>query len=117
MRPSLERLQVRHWLLVGTLALATALWARPQAWGVVAGGAAIGVSTFLYAVGFHAMVRRQSRRLAFMVLFVKLALFAGLGWLLFSASKAYRPDPLGFAMGVSCLPVAAVWEAIRARKD
>jgi len=80
-------------------------------------GAAIGVSTLVYAVGFLAMVRRQSRRLAFGVLFVKLALFAGLGWLVFSASKAYRPDPLGFAMGVSCLPVAAVWEAIRARKD
>jgi hypothetical protein len=55
--------------------------------------------------------------LAFGILFVKVALFLGLGWLVFEASEAYRPDPVGFALGVSCMPVAAVWEAVRVRKD
>jgi hypothetical protein len=51
------------------------------------------------------------------MLFVKLAAFLGLGWLVFVASETYRPDPLGFVVGISCMPVAVVWEAVRARKD
>jgi hypothetical protein len=51
------------------------------------------------------------------MLFVKFLAFLGLGWLVFAASDAYRPDPLGFVVGVSCMPVAAVWEAIRAGKN
>ena len=67
--------------------------------GVVVGGAAIGLSTFLYATLFAAAVKGSSRRLAFAMLFVKLAAFLGLGWLVFVASEAYRPDPLGFVVG------------------
>jgi hypothetical protein len=99
------------------LGLAAALWARDRVGGVLAGGAAIGLSTFLYAALFAVLVRRSSRRLAFGMLFVKLASFLGLGWLVFAASEAYRPDPLGFVVGISCMPVAVVWEAVRARKD
>jgi hypothetical protein len=117
MRPSVDRIQVRHWLLVGVLVVAAALWARPRVWGVALGGAVIGLSTFLYALGFLTLLRRQSRGLAFGILFVKVALFLGLGWLVFEASGAYRPDPVGFALGVSCMPAAAVWEAVRVRKD
>jgi len=54
--------------------------------------------------------------LAIGILFVKLVAFLGLGWLVFAASEELRPDPLGFAVGVSCMPVAAVWEAVRARR-
>jgi hypothetical protein len=104
-------------MLVGVLVLAAALGARDRLWGVVVGGAAIGVSTFLYAAVFVALLKRPARRLAFGVLFVKLLAFLGLGWLVFEASEAYRPDPLGFVVGVSCMPVAVVWEAVRARKD
>jgi hypothetical protein len=102
---------------VGVLALAAALCARDRWWGIAVGGAAIGLSTFLYAALFAAVMKRASRRLAFGMLFVKLAAFLGLGWLVFAASEAYRPDPLGFVVGVTCMPVAVVWEAMRARKD
>ena len=57
-----------------------------------------------------------ARALPFGILFVKLLAFLGLGWLVFAASETCRPDPLGFAVGVTCLPVAAVWEAMRARR-
>jgi hypothetical protein len=86
-------------------------------WGVLIGGAAIGLSTLLYAGVFLAALRRRSGRLAFGILFVKFLAFLGLGWLVFAASEAWRPDPLGFVVGVSCMPVAAVWEAMRAGKN
>jgi hypothetical protein len=116
MEPSAARVQVRHWALVGSLAALAAVWARPHLWGIVVGGAAIGLSLFLYAAGFTVVLRRASPRLAIGILFVKLVAFLGLGWLVFSASEELRPDPLGFAVGVSCMPVAAVWEAVRARR-
>ena len=116
MEPSAARVLIRHWVLVGSLAALAAVWARPHLWGVVVGGGAIGLSLFLYAAGFTVVLRRGSRRLAIGILFVKLVAFLGLGWLVFSASQKLRPDPLGFAVGVSCMPVAAVWEAVRARR-
>lgn len=117
MRPSVERVQLRHWTLVALAAAAAALWERSLLWGVVVGGAAIGLSMLLYAGVFLVALRRRSGRLAFAMLSVKFAAFLGLGWLVFVASEAYRPDPLGFVMGVSCMPAAAVWEALRARKN
>jgi hypothetical protein len=116
MEPSAARVQVRHWALVGSLAALAAVWARPHLWGIVVGGATIGLSLFLYAAGFTVVLRRASPRLAIGILFVKLVAFLGLGWLVFSASEELRPDPLGFAVGLSCMPVAAVWEAVRARR-
>jgi hypothetical protein len=116
MAPSVERMQVRHWLLVGLATLVAALWARSLLWGVIVGGAAIGISMLLYAAVFLAALRRRSGRLAFGMLFVKFLAFLGLGWLVFAASETWRPDPLGFVVGVSCMPVAAVWEAMRAGK-
>jgi len=117
MEPSVARLQLRHWALVGAVAGVAAVWGRQHLWGVVVGGGAIGLSLFLYAAGFTFVVRRKSRRLAIGVVFVKLMAFLGLGWLVFSASEGLRPDPLGFAVGVTCMPVAAVWEAVRARRS
>jgi hypothetical protein len=38
-----------------------------------------------------------------------------LGWLALYGG-AYRPDPVGFSIGVTCLPIAAILEAIRVRK-
>jgi hypothetical protein len=117
MRPSIERVQLRHWLLVAVASAIAGVWARPRLWGVILGGAAIGVSTLLYVVIFLVAFRRRSGRLAFGAVFVKFLAFLGLGWLVFAASDTYRPDPVGFVVGVSCMPAAAVWEAIRAGKS
>lgn len=116
MAPSASRVQIRHWALVALAAFASYVVWRPAVYGVLLGGGAIGLSTFLYTVWFGIASRRGSPRLAIGVLFVKLAAFLGLGWLVFSSGE-YRPDPMGFALGVSCLPTAAVWEAVRTRKE
>jgi hypothetical protein len=111
----LARIQVRHWVLVAVTAAASALVGSPGAGGVVVGGAMMGLSLALYAALFHLVVRGGRRRLAIGLLFGKLAAFLGLGWLAF-ASGSVRPDPLGFAFGVTCCPAAVVWEAVRGRK-
>lgn len=111
MAPSVRRIQARHWGLVIATSLMVAALGRQGAGGVLVGGGAIGLSTYLYAAGFRLLLRGGSPRLAIGILFVKLAAFLGLGWLVFSAGD-YRPDPTGFALGVSCLPAAAVWEAV-----
>ena len=82
---------------------------------MLAGGAMMGLSLALYAALFQLVVREGHRRLAIGLLFAKLAAFLGLGWLAF-ASGSVRPDPLGFAFGVTCCPAAVVWEAVRGRK-
>jgi hypothetical protein len=113
--PSASRVQLRHWALVALAAAVAVVFGLP-AYGILLGGGAIGLSTFLYAAGFGVVMRRGSPRLAIGILFVKLAAFLGLGWLVFSSGE-YRPDPMGFALGVSCLPTAALWEAVRTRKE
>jgi hypothetical protein len=114
-RASLSRLQVRHWFLVGVSAALLVLTGRDVAVGVLVGGAAIGLSVLLYTGGVHFLLRRPRPRLAIGLLFVKLLAFLGLGWLAFASGREYRPDPIGFAVGITCFPAAAVWEAMRAR--
>jgi hypothetical protein len=75
----------------------------------------IGLSLALYVTLFQLVVVGGRRRLAIGLLFAKLAAVLGLGWLTF-ASGSERPDPLGFALGVTCCPAAIVWEAVRGRK-
>ena len=116
MNADLARLQARHWGLVGLAAIAALVLAGGRgAGGVLAGGGMIGLSLALYATLFQLVVRGGHRRLAIGLLFAKLAAFLGLGWLAF-ASGSVRPDPLGFAFGVTCCPAAIVWEAVRGRK-
>ena len=112
MSPSLSRLQLRHWTLVAAAAIAGTTGGHGG--GVLLGGGAIGLSVAAYGVALDALVRRGRRRLAIGILFVKLAALLGLGSLAL-ASRRFHPDPIGFAVGVSCFPVAAVWEAMRAR--
>ena len=83
--------------------------------GVLLGGGAIGLSVLLYVLGLGLVLRSGRPRLAIGVLFVKLVAFLALGWLAFAAGEHIRPDPIGFAIGLTCFPVAAVWEAVRAR--
>jgi hypothetical protein len=113
--PSLARIQRRHWALVLGTVLLAALTGKPGAGGVLLGGGVIGLSVFLYALGLESVLRRTRPLLAIGLLFAKLAAFLGLGWLAFTAGKEHRPDPIGFAVGVTCFPAAAVWEAMRTR--
>jgi glucose-6-phosphate-specific signal transduction histidine kinase len=113
--PDVWRFQRRHWLLVGVACVVGWVGGVPPT-GVLAGGAAIGLLTLLYATAFLAALRRGSLRLALVILFAKVSALLGLGWLVLT-SRTWRPDPVAFTIGVSCLPVAAVWEAVRARKD
>jgi multisubunit Na+/H+ antiporter MnhB subunit len=101
-------------LLVGVATCTSLLLGHPGPGGILLGGAAIGLSVLLFAVGFGPLVRRRPR-LAIGVLFVKLLGLVGLGWLAFTSRTVLRPDPIGFALGLTCFPVAAVWEAVRTR--
>jgi hypothetical protein len=111
----LRRLQLRHWALVLLSAALFVAVGAPGAGGVLAGGAAIGLSVLLYALGLRAVLRRGHPRLAIGLLSVKLLAFLGLGWLVFTSGREHRPDPIGFAVGITCFPAAAVWEAMRVR--
>jgi len=112
---SLSRLQIRHWGLVVVCAALVAASDRPRAASVVLGGAVIGLSVLVYAAGLRTILRRGRPRLAIGLLFVKLLAFLGLGWLAFASGRENRPDPIGFAVGITCFPAAAVWEAMRTR--
>jgi len=112
----LRRLERRHALLVAAAAGAAAALGRPGPGGVLLGGGAIGLSVVLYAAGFRAALGRGRPRLAIGILFVKLAALLGVLGLVFTARQP-RPDPLGFAVGVSCFVVAAVWEALQVWAD
>ena len=116
MQPSVERIQRR--LVVITL-IAAALWALAfgAGWsGVLVGGAVILASVWLFARIFTAAIVTGRRTLATGLTFVKLAVFLALGWLAFSA-PAWAPDPMAFAVGVSGLPLAALWEALEVRRN
>ena len=110
---SLSRIQARHWGLLTLAAGAAAIAGAPGVGGVLLGGGMIGLSVALYAVALRALLGRTSARLAIGILFVKLLAFLGLGWLAFVAGRAWHPDPIGFALGLTCFPAAAVWEALR----
>jgi hypothetical protein len=112
---SLGRLQARHWALVAMAAVAVTAAGGARVGGVLLGGGAIGLSVELYAAALRRMLRRQRPRLAIALLSVKLLAFLGLGWLAFASGRDYRPDPIGFALGLTCFPVAVVWEAMRSR--
>jgi hypothetical protein len=112
---SLSRLQARHWLLVALAVGISAAVGRPGMGGVLAGGGVIGLSVLLYSVGLRTLLGSARPRLAIALLFVKLLAFLGLGWWAFASGREHRPDPIGFAVGLTCFPVAAVWEAMRVR--
>src|SRR5262249_48935735 len=105
----------RHWVLVAVVALGALLAGTPGAGGVLLGGGAIGLVVVVYAAAARVVLRRGRPSLAIGLLFVKLAAFLGLGWWALASGRGYRPDALGFALGLTCFPAAAVWEALRAR--
>ena len=110
MSPSVERVQ-RRVLVLGVASAGLCWltgWLGPG--GVAAGATVILVSLWLYRQLFLVAIIQGRRRLAIALSFVKLAGLLILGWWAFS-SPAWAPDPVGFAVGVSCLPAAALWEA------
>lgn len=98
--------------LFGTVAAATG-WAG--AGGVVCGGFVAWFSLASFAALFHVVLKGGRTRLAISILSVKLLALLGLTWFALTARR--HPDPIGFAVGVTCLPLAAVWEALRVRKS
>jgi hypothetical protein len=114
-KADLRRLQGRHWALVALAAGISVTIGRPGAGGVLLGGALIGLSVLLYVVALRSMLERRRPRLAIGLLSVKLLAFLGVGWLAFASDREHRPDPIGFAVGITCFPAAAVWEAMRTR--
>jgi hypothetical protein len=113
--PSVERVQVRVAALGGAAALLCWTTGWLPAGGVAAGAAVVVISLWLYRQLFLAAIIQGRRRLAIGLSFVKLAGLLILGWWAFSG-PAWAPDPVGFAVGVSCLPAAALWEAYATRK-
>jgi len=112
---SVERIERRIALL--TIVFCVALWlvGRPGARGVLVGGAVVLGSVWLLARLFEAAIVTGRRRLAMALTFVKLTAFLALGWIAFTVPSS-APDPLGFAVGVTTLPIAAVWEALEVRR-
>lgn len=106
---------MRHWGLVAVASAVAVAVGRPPIASVVLGGAMMGLVVVVYATAARVLLRRHRPSLAIGLLFVKLAAFLGLGWLAFTSGEVLRPDPIGFALGLSCFPVAAVWEAMGAR--
>jgi hypothetical protein len=113
--PSVEG--VRRRIVVLTAACAAVWWVLVGrgAIGVLAGGTVVLASVWLLEQLFRAAIVTGRRRLAMALTFAKLAAFLGLGWIAFTV-REWAPDPLGFAVGVSVLPVAALWEGLNARR-
>jgi hypothetical protein len=84
--------------------------------GVVVGTGLVITSLWLYAQLFEAVFRTGKRRLALGLTFVKLATFLALGWWAMSRGTGII-DPLGFAVGITCLPLAALWEALQTKRN
>ena len=115
MQPSVERIQRRLVMVALLAAMAWALLVGSGATGVLIGAAVVLASVWLFARIFTAAILTGRRRLATALTFVKLAAFLALGWLAFSA-PSWAPHPLAFAVGVSALPAAALWEALEVRR-
>ena len=112
--PSVSGVQ-RRIAALGVVAVAISLVAgRAYTWGVVLGIGLVASSLWLYAMLFEVAVRRGRRRLALGLMFAKLAVLLALGWWVM-VRGAGKIDPLGVAVGVTCLPLAALWEALKAR--
>lgn len=111
---SVEGVQRRLLVVAGVTTLVGAAAWPDRVGGILLGAAVVSTSLWLYGRLFDAAIRTGRRRLALGLTFVKLAAFLGLGWgaLVWGAG---RIDPIGFALGVTCLPLAATWEALRAK--
>lgn len=111
---TLNRVQGRHALLVLLAAVALAAIRMEAALGAIVGGSVIGGSVLLNTLTFHFAVRRPNARVAIGISSVKLLASLLMVWCLMTYA-GWRPDPVGFAIGVTCYPVAALWDALRTK--
>lgn len=116
MRPSISRVQWKIAALALLAMGAGSLLGKPQPTAVVLGAALVASSVWIYAAVLDAVLRSGSRRLALSLTFVKLCGFLTLGWWAMRLG-AGAIDPLGVAAGITCLPLAAVWEALDVRRN
>ena len=116
MPPSISRVEWKIAALALLAAGAGSILGKPQPIAVVLGAALVASSVWIYAVVLDAVLRRGDRRLALGLTFVKLCGFLALGWWAMSLGSGAM-DPLGVAAGITCLPLAAVWEALEARRN
>jgi hypothetical protein len=114
MSGTLNRIHARHWALVALSAIALCPFRPQTALGVIIGGAVIGGSVLLNTLSFHFAVRRPNARVAIGISSVKLLASLLLVWLVMTY-VGWRPDPVGFAIGVASYPVAALWDALRTK--
>ena len=114
--PTVEGVRRKITLLVVVAAGGSLALGIPRWMGVLLGGGMVGTSLWLYGKLFDAVFRTGRRRLALGMTFVKLAAFLALGWWAMSRG-AGAIDPLGFAAGVTCLPLAALWEALETKRN
>lgn len=103
----------RHFLLVALAAVGGMGFGLGPG-GVLVGGGVMGLVVWGYGKALGALMGRGSRHLAMIFPFAKFLTLLGLGWLALSGTT-HVPDPLGFAVGVTCFPVAVVWGTLRAR--
>lgn len=114
MSGTLRSVQARHALLVALCAVALSAVRPVAAVGTLVGGAVIGGSVLLNTLTFHFAVRRPNARVAIGISSVKLLASLLMVWCVMTY-VGWRPHPLGFAIGVTCFPVAALWDALARR--
>ena len=114
MTGAIRAIMLRHGLLVALTAMVGGASGRWGPGGVAVGGAAMGLAVAAYGAALGVVLRRSSGALAMILLFAKFLAFLGLGWLVLGGSMR-GPDPLGFAVGVTCFPIATVWGALSVR--
>lgn len=112
--PSVRGIQLKIAALAAAAAAAYAALGGPGIWGVLFGAALVMTSLWTYAVLFEAAIRKGNRRLALGLPFAKLAALLALGWWVITRGAGVI-DPLGVAVGVTCLPLAALWEALTSK--
>ena len=111
---TLSRIQLRHAALVIASAAILSTVRRRSAAGALVGGAVIGGSVLLNTLTFHFAVNRPNPRVAIGISSVKLLASLLMVWWVMTY-VGWRPDPVGFAIGVTCYPVAALWDALRTK--
>lgn len=114
--PSVDGVQRKLVTLAIVALVGSAIAGVPHWGGVLLGSGMVSASLWLHGRLFDAVFRKGRRRLALGLTFVKLAAFLALGWWAMSRG-AGAIDPLGFAVGVTCLPLAALWEALTTKRN
>jgi hypothetical protein len=108
----LRRVGEAHVALVSALTLVLALTGHPVR-GALLGGALIGLSFATFWIAARAITDPARRKLATFLGVVKISLYLGLSAAVLSGRVVADAD--GFALGVSCFPLATLAVALRSR--